>query len=172
MGVSGLIATTDPVGLVVVGSAGELGVTISASGMSSYTGIVATNPSGSAFEVTINPNNGSILFNLGHAATDGGTDASTIQVTTNNGFVNSGGPTVMGQHASQPLRIYGTSGLAFGTTATDVCQVTGVLHLNDIIRLKSVASSTRADGDIWRDGEKFYFFMTGTRYEINLTAAP
>ena len=172
LAVTGTVTSTGSAGSVLVGNSSEFGVTVSASGMASYVGFTATNPSGSAIDATINPNNGAIVFNLGHNPTDGGTDASTIQAATNNGFVNSGGPTFMGQHASLPFRIYGTSGLAFGTTSADVCQVTGILHLNDIIRLKSVASSTRADGDIWRDGEKFYFFMTGTRYEINLTAAP
>jgi len=120
LAVTGTVTSTGSAGSVLVGNSSEFGVTVSASGMASYVGFTATNPSGSAIDATINPNNGAIVFNLGHNPTDGGTDASTIQAATNNGFVNSGGPTFMGQHASLPFRIYGTSGLAFGTTSADV----------------------------------------------------
>jgi len=166
------LTNSSGLGSIIISQAPEFGVAISASGMASYVGFTATNPSGSAIDATINPNNGAIVFNLGHNPTDGGTDASTIQAATNNGFVNSGGPTFMGQHASLPFRIYGTSGLAFGTSATDVCQVTGILHLNDVLRLKSTANAVSASGDIWLSGTDVLVCVTGTTYKMSLAAYP
>jgi len=162
-----------PSGTIDIGNAAEMGVVVSGLGVSEYVGFVATNGSGSAIDLTIQPNNSITMLTLGHGATDGGSDASNIQVIANNDFTNGGGPTVSGQHATEHLRIYDVNNvLRLGFQNTDRVDVTGAVRLTTVLNLQDNPNSSPTDGDVWMSGSDILVRITGSTYKMSLAAYP